>query len=179
MKKVAFIDRDGTLIVGPTFIGPDSELYEEILRIDQLTILPDVFQGLRTLQDASYELVMVTNQDGLGEAHFPREKFDLVQAEFIKRCAEEGIEFAHVFICPHRKSKACSCRKPALGMVLSYLEETPIDRSLSVVIGDRDSDAEFARNVGVRFFRAIQDEGFPIQALNLFLYSPTSFYAGK
>ncbi len=169
MKKVTFIDRDGTLIVGPRLVSSDPIVYDEILSVDQLTILPGVFRGLALLRDAGYELVMVTNQEGLGQAYFPEQGFARVQEELLLRLTKKGIRFANIFICPHVPSEQCFCRKPKTDLVASYFAQNDIDQSRSLMIGDRESDEEFARNIGVRFIKAYADVRFPLQEIRSFL----------
>jgi imidazoleglycerol-phosphate dehydratase/histidinol-phosphatase len=93
---------------------------------------------------------MVTNQDGLGTAAFPREKFELAHRFILDLLGSQGIEFEAICICPHYKREDCGCRKPALGMLNDYLAAQTIDKSRSYMIGDRDTDLEFATNLGVQ-----------------------------
>ncbi len=96
---------------------------------------------------------MVTNQDGLGTESFPTEDFQRVQDFVVGLFRSQGIVFRDVFICPHRPADACDCRKPKPGILGDFLQHTPIDTAASFVAGDRDTDLEFARNIGVRAFR--------------------------
>ncbi len=172
--KVAFIDRDGTLIVGPRLLQEDPPLYDEILCIDQLQILPGVEEGLRALMNAGYLLVMVTNQEGLGSDTFPCEAFEMVQEELQNRLKVKGIAFAEVFLCPHLPEENCICRKPLTGLVDDYLQANDVDRTTSLVIGDRISDEEFACNIGCAFIRAVADKQFPLKEIQLFLSACSS-----
>jgi imidazoleglycerol-phosphate dehydratase/histidinol-phosphatase len=139
---VLFVDRDGTLIEEP----PDNQ----VDRLDKLRLLPGVFAALSELRRAGYRLVMVSNQDGLGSERYPRERFEQVQAFLLHLLASQGIEFDQVFICPHLAHEQCACRKPRTGLVTEYLRAQPIDRERSAMIGDRDTDLEFARDLGIR-----------------------------
>jgi imidazoleglycerol-phosphate dehydratase / histidinol-phosphatase len=152
--NVAFLDRDGTLLWEP----PESEQIDSLAKF---RLLPGVLEGLAALRDRGYALVMVSNQDGLGTPSFPRDAFEPPQAELVRRLKEQGIEFSAVFICPHRLEDGCGCRKPLAGMVDDYLRRTPVDRAASLMIGDRDSDEQFARNIGVRFVRMETNGRFP------------------
>ena len=96
---------------------------------------------------------MVTNQDGLGTTSLPREKFDRAHRFILDLFASQGIEFDAVFICPHFKHEDCGCRKPKLGMVRQYLDAHPLDAARSYMIGDRDTDLEFAANLGIQGLR--------------------------
>lgn len=152
--KVAFIDRDGTLLWEP----PETEQIDSLAK---LRVLPGVFEGLAALQSRGFSLVMVSNQDGLGTPAFPREAFETPQAEFLRQLAEQGIEFSEIFICPHFLAEGCDCRKPSTRLVDDYLRRGDIELESSLVIGDRAGDEEFARNLGVRFVRMATNGRFP------------------
>jgi imidazoleglycerol-phosphate dehydratase/histidinol-phosphatase len=150
-----FIDRDGTLIEEP----PD----QQVDRLDKVRLLPGVLAALGELRRAGYRLVMVSNQDGLGTDAYPRERFDQVQEFILQLFGSQGVEFDAVFICPHFAHEGCSCRKPLTGLLTEYLRQHPPERARSAMIGDRDSDAQFAHNLGIRALRvqagAIADSG--------------------
>jgi imidazoleglycerol-phosphate dehydratase/histidinol-phosphatase len=152
--KVLFVDRDGTLIEEPSD--------EQVDSLDKIRWMPDVFAALQRLTAAGYRLVMVTNQDGLGTPSFPQERFDVPQNFVLDTLASQGLTFDAVCICPHTPADGCSCRKPKLGLVQEFLDRTSIDFGSSVMIGDRMTDMEFARNLGVRGLR-VQKAGPPTQ----------------
>lgn len=143
-KKYAFLDRDGTLIF-------ESQDTFQIDSIEKLKILDGVIRGLKDLLDRGYQLVMITNQDGLGTYQFPKANFDAPQNKMLSIFKGNGIKFKEVFICPHLPSKNCDCRKPKIGLVKKFLNENQIDKSKSFVCGDRVTDKFFAENVGVKF----------------------------
>ncbi len=145
MKKVVFIDRDGTIIREPRDKQIDS--------LEKLEFIPGIISGLRLLVDSGFTLVMVSNQDGLGTKKYPRRSFMIVQKKVLDLLAGEGIRFEKIFICPHRRNDGCSCRKPKGGAVRNYFQTSSIDRGKSFVLGDRETDVEFARNLGVRSVR--------------------------
>jgi imidazoleglycerol-phosphate dehydratase / histidinol-phosphatase len=151
-QKILFVDRDGTLIEEP----PD----EQVDSLEKIRWLPDVFASLQKLTAAGYRLVMVTNQDGLGTPSFPQERFELAQNFVVDTMASQGLTFDAICICPHRPADACSCRKPKLGLVQAYLDCTTVDFARSIMIGDRLTDLEFAKNLGVRGLR-VQKAGSP------------------
>jgi imidazoleglycerol-phosphate dehydratase/histidinol-phosphatase len=144
-RKIAFLDRDGTLIVEP----PD----EQVDRLDKVALVPGVIPALIRLRDAGYEFVMVTNQDGLGTASFPQADFEQVQEFVLGLFASQGITFSHIFVCPHLPDDGCSCRKPGPGHLGDFLGAVSIDRDRSFVAGDRQTDLEFARNIGIKGFK--------------------------
>ena len=151
-QRVLFVDRDGTLVEEP----PD----QQVDSLEKIRFLPGVFGALQRLGAAGYRLVMVTNQDGLGTASFPQEKFELAQRFILDAFASQGIRFDAICICPHRADDHCSCRKPQLGLVRDYLAATAVDLAGSAMIGDRLTDLEFARNLGVRGLR-VRTDGTP------------------
>lgn len=154
MKKVAFLDRDGVLIYEPqdTF---------QVDSVDQLKILPGVVENLQCLQLLGYQLVMVTNQDGLGTSSNPRENFEAVQNKLFELLKQHGIEFDQVFVCPHFPQDNCLCRKPKTGLVVDFLKEWSIDHDASLMVGDRETDRQFAKNIGVQFLKMETNGHFP------------------
>lgn len=143
--KIAFLDRDGTLILEP----PD----EQVDRLDKVALVPGVIPALLALRDAGYEFVMVSNQDGRGTPSFPEEHFRVPQDFVLALFASQGIGFREVFICPHKPADGCACRKPRTGLLTGFLAATAMDRSASVVIGDRQTDLDLAANLGLRGIR--------------------------
>ena len=140
-----FIDRDGTLVEEP----PD----EQVDTLEKVRFLPGVFAALAQLKRRGFRLVMVTNQDGLGTPSLPRADFEKPQQFILDAFSSQGIEFDAVFVCPHFKSDGCTCRKPKTGLVEQYVRESGVALSFSAVIGDRDTDLQFASNLGVRGLR--------------------------
>lgn len=142
MKNVLFIDRDGTLIIEP----PD----EQIDSLEKLEFYPGVFSALaRVARDTDYELVMVTNQDGLGTDRFPEDTFWPAQRAVVKALENEKVFFSNVFIdrsFPHENKPT---RKPGTGMLTAFFTEE-YDLANSYVIGDRVTDIELARNLGAK-----------------------------
>ncbi len=143
--KILFIDRDGTLIEEPADQQIDS--YEKF------RLVPGAIAALRRLVDAGYELVMVSNQDGLGTSSFPQATFEGPQQLLLDILAGEGICFREVLIDPSLPAEHAPTRKPGVGLVRHYLAAGQLDRERSAVIGDRDTDLEFARNLGIRGIR--------------------------
>jgi imidazoleglycerol-phosphate dehydratase/histidinol-phosphatase len=141
-SKVLFVDRDGTLIEEP----PD----EQVDSIEKIRFMPGVFAALRQARDAGYLLAIVTNQDGLGSSSFPQSAFDVPNQFMLDAFSSQGIEFDAVFVCPHRKSDGCDCRKPKTRLVENFVRERAVDLAASAMVGDRPTDFEFATNLGVR-----------------------------
>jgi imidazoleglycerol-phosphate dehydratase/histidinol-phosphatase len=93
---------------------------------------------------------MVTNQDGLGTPSFPRPTFEVPHEFILQAFRSQGIEFDAVFVCPHFQADGCGCRKPKTGLVQDYIREADVDLEGSAMIGDRETDLQFARNLGLR-----------------------------
>jgi imidazoleglycerol-phosphate dehydratase/histidinol-phosphatase len=93
---------------------------------------------------------MVTNQDDLGSPTYPRERYEIVQNKLMKLLSGEGISFDKIFICPHGSEDNCACRKPKTGLVDEYIRANTVDLASSYILGDRETDVEFARNIGCK-----------------------------
>jgi len=144
-RRILFLDRDGTL----NEEVPD----EQVDSLAKVRLMPGVVPALLDLQRAGFSFVMVTNQDGLGTPNFPRESFEPAHRFILDLFASQGIEFEAVCICPHFKREDCACRKPKLGMIKGFLAANEIDKQHSFMIGDRDTDLEFAANLGLQGLR--------------------------
>ena len=143
MKKVLFIDRDGTLALEPTDYQLDA--------LDKLEFYPGVFQYLgRISKEMDYEVVMVTNQDGLGTASFPEDSFWPTHDFMLTALKNEGIVFDEIFIDKSLPEDNAPTRKPKTGMLTAYLNNADYDLANSYVIGDRLSDMQLAQNLGAK-----------------------------
>ena len=143
MKKVLFIDRDGTLTVEPSDFQLDA--------YDKLVFYPGVFQYLGNIvRDLDYDLVMVTNQDGLGTDSFPETDFWPTQNFLINTFKNEGIVFKEVFIDRTFCEDNAPTRKPGTAMLESYMNNNSYDLKNSFVIGDRLTDMQLAKNLGCK-----------------------------
>jgi imidazoleglycerol-phosphate dehydratase / histidinol-phosphatase len=147
-----FIDRDGTLVEEPAD--------EQVDSLEKVRFVPGVFAALADLAHHGYRLVMVTNQDGLGTDSFPQAAFEQPQQFILETLRSQGIEFDAVFVCPHFKADGCDCRKPNTGLVADYIRASGVDLAASAVVGDRDTDLQFAANLGVRGVR-VRRHGTP------------------
>ena len=142
-KKVLFIDRDGTLIVEPP-------LDFQVDSLEKLEFLPKVFQNLSKIaKELDYELVMVTNQDGLGTDSFPYDDFIKPHKKMMKALENEDIFFSEVLIDKSFEHENSPNRKPRTGLLQKYIYGN-YDLENSYVIGDRKTDVELAKNLGAK-----------------------------
>lgn len=144
MKRILFIDRDGTLIneAPPTY---------QLDSFDKLTFYPHMFEYMgRIAREFDYELVMVTNQDGLGTDAFPEDTFWPLHNLVMKSLEGEGIKFSAVHIDKTFPKDNAPTRKPATGMLTQYLNNPAYDIANSYVIGDRITDVQLAKNLGCK-----------------------------
>ena len=147
MKKVLFIDRDGTLILEPFDFQIDS--------IDKLTFYPGVFRYLGQIARwLNYELVMVSNQDGLGSDAYPEKIFIPIHDLIMRTLENEGIHFSAVHIDRSFPEENSPNRKPELGLLTAYLKGD-VDIANSFVIGDRQTDVQLAANLGCKAIRLL------------------------
>lgn len=160
LQKYAFLDRDGALIFEP----PDDF---QIDSLEKLFILPGVIRGLKKLIKLGYELVLISNQDGLGTESFPKEQFETPQKKMLQIFKKNKIQFKKIFVCPHFSADNCECRKPKIGLVSEFLKENKIDIKKSFVYGDRKSDRQFAKYLGLKFYSVITNGQFNIDINNL------------
>lgn len=142
MKKVLFIDRDGTL--------NHETVDEQIDAFEKLEFLPKVFRNMHYIRkNLDYELVLVTNQDGLGTDSFPEDTFWPVHNFILKAFENEGVVFDNICIDRHFPEDNSTTRKPATGMLTKYMEGD-YDLANSFVIGDRLTDVMLAKNLGTK-----------------------------
>ena len=143
MKKVLFIDRDGTLAMEPKDFQLDS--------LDKLIFYPEVFTYLgRIARELDYELVMITNQDGLGTNSFPEDTFWPTHNFLLKSFKNEGVIFENILIDKSFPEDKAPTRKPQIGLLTEYLNSENYDLHNSFVIGDRVTDMELASNLGAK-----------------------------
>lgn len=151
MKRILFIDRDGTLIEEPAD--------EQIDSFGKLKFVRGVFRNLHFIREhTDFEFVMVSNQDGLGTEAFPEDTFWPVHNFILQTLEGEGITFDEILIDPHFPQDNASTRKPNTGLVEKYMKNPDYDIANSYVIGDRETDRQFAKNIGCQSL-ILSDEG--------------------
>ena len=143
MKKVLFIDRDGTLALEPADYQLDA--------LEKLVFYPEVFTYLgKIAREMDYELVMVTNQDGLGTNSFPEDSFWPTHNFVLKSFENEGVIFNDILIDRSFPADNAPTRKPRTGLLTQYMDANKYDLANSYVIGDRLTDMELAKNLGAK-----------------------------
>lgn len=142
MKRILFIDRDGTIVEEPHD--------EQVDSLEKIKFTPGVMRNLGFLrQHTDFLFVMVSNQDGLGTPAFPEETFWPAQNFILQTLEGEGITFDEILVDPHFPEDNAPTRKPQTGLVEKYMNQPDkYDIAHSYVIGDRETDALFARNIG-------------------------------
>lgn len=144
MKKAIFVDRDGTLIVEPAD--------EQIDSLEKLEFVPGAISGMKALMGLGYEIVMASNQDGLGTDSYPWDTFKPAHDKMLKTLAGEGVVFDDELIDRSFPEENAPTRKPRTGMFGKYLDGS-YDLAASFVIGDRETDMQLAENLGARGLR--------------------------
>jgi imidazoleglycerol-phosphate dehydratase / histidinol-phosphatase len=144
MKKYLFIDRDGTIIE-----SPPSPL--QIETIKDVVFLPEVILYLgKIAKELNFELVMVTNQNGLGTVNYPLQKFETVQNYILNELKLAGVVFSEIIIDGSMPEEKSNLRKPRVGRMQAYINNSFVDLRNSFVIGDRLTDVQFAKNLGCK-----------------------------
>ena len=119
-------------------------------RKNQLIFIEGVFAALLSLQSAGYYLFIVSNQSGIGRGYFDNEIVKNFNSILVKKLAHKNIKIHEVKYCPHIEKDKCECRKPNPGMILDLVDKYSIDRSISALIGDKDSDIEAGMRAGLK-----------------------------
>ena len=161
MKKILFIDRDGTIV-------NEAKAPDYILdTFEELEFYPEVFRYLgKIVRKLDYELVMVTNQDGLGTKVLPTDVFWNIHNKIMKAFENEGIVFSKVFIDDSYPEDKKPTRKPGIEMVTEYINNPNYDLKNSFMIGDRLTDMEFAKNLGAKGIFINNDEALGATEIN-------------
>lgn len=146
MRKALFLDRDGVVNVDHGYL----------YKAQQFEFIDGVFEACKAFQDAGFDIVIVTNQSGIGRGYYTEQDFQALTDWMIKQFEQSGISILDVQFCPHHPEKAlpeylqdCDCRKPAPGMLLKAINEFGIDPKMSIMVGDKASDMQAAENAGV------------------------------
>jgi D-glycero-D-manno-heptose 1,7-bisphosphate phosphatase len=137
-RRAVVLDRDGTINVERHYLA-DPEAVE---------LLDGAGEGLRRLRDLGLELVVVTNQSGLGRGYFTADTLSAIHTRLVERLAAEGVELGGIYVCPHLPTDGCRCRKPGTALLHRAARERGFDVVEAFVIGDKASDVEMGRLAG-------------------------------
>jgi D-glycero-D-manno-heptose 1,7-bisphosphate phosphatase len=138
MRQAVFFDRDGTLMEEVNYCADPS----------QVRVLPGVTLALRSLKDAGFLNIIISNQSGIGRGYFTEAQYQAVQRELLRQIGEGLIDAA--YCCPDAPGTPSTCRKPETGMLLEAARDLSVDLAHSVMVGDKTSDIECARRAGMR-----------------------------
>src|SRR5271154_3266827 len=142
-KRVALIDRDGTIIVDKVYLRDP----------DRIEFAPGAIDGLQLLRDAGFALVLITNQSGIARGYFDGARLEQIHDRLRSMLAAEGLSLEAIYVCPHGPDDGCDCRKPAPGMVKSAMRDLGFGPDQAVLIGDTDADMGAAAAAGVAGLR--------------------------
>ena len=145
--KVALLDRDGTIIVDKVYLANPEDI----------EFAAGAIEGLRLLRDHSFRLVMITNQSGIARGYFDVATLHTIHDRLTDLLAAEGLALDGIYYCPHGPGDACSCRKPAPGMIERARADLGFAPADAVVIGDSSADMGAAAAAGVAGIRISAD----------------------
>lgn len=147
MNKAVFLDRDGVINVEVDYV----------YKIEDFIFIEKTFEALKIIQDKGYQIVIVTNQSGIGRGYYTEEQFHVLTDWMLERFKEQGIKVASVYYCPHHPKNGigvykvdCECRKPKPGMILKAQKDLDIDLEQSYIIGDKISDVQSGIAAGIK-----------------------------
>jgi D-glycero-D-manno-heptose 1,7-bisphosphate phosphatase len=137
--KVAFLDRDGVINkdAGYTY------------KIDDFEFIDGCIDALKTIQEKNYQIIIVTNQSGIGRGYYSEAAYQKLTCWYCKQLLNQGITITDVFHCPHSPEDLCACRKPKEGLFLQAAKKYSIDFSNSFMVGDKVSDLQAAHAAGI------------------------------
>ena len=138
--NVVVLDRDGTIVVDHGYLADP----------DRLEFLPGAAEGLRWLWERGYRVVVITNQSGVGRGLFSVAQIEVMNARLHAMVEAAGAKLTKIYFCPHTPDANCACRKPNLALMEQAATELNFNPRSSVVVGDKDSDIEFALRAGAR-----------------------------
>lgn len=160
MRKVIFLDRDGTINVEKSYLHKWEDFEFE----------KNAIEGLKKLKDLGYEFIVVTNQSGIGRGYYTEEDLVTLNNQMTEKLKEFGIEILECFYCPHHPEKGigkykvdCNCRKPNPGMLLEGIKKYDVDVENSFMIGDKKGDLEAGKKAGLKSILVLTGYGKKIE----------------
>ncbi|UCD55227.1 MAG: HAD-IIIA family hydrolase [Candidatus Omnitrophota bacterium] len=145
-KKIVFIDRDGVINKDPG--GWTKHNY--VTRWEDFKFLPGSKEALKKLNDARYEIIIISNQAGVGKGHYSKDELDTVNSKMLEEIKKAGAGIRKVYYCIHRPDDNCDCRKPKIGLFKQAEEEMGIKAGGSYFIGDAKTDIEAGEKAGLK-----------------------------
>jgi D-glycero-D-manno-heptose 1,7-bisphosphate phosphatase len=158
-RRVALIDRDGTIIVDKVYLSDP----------DGIDFAPGAIEGLKLLRDAGFALVLITNQSGIARGYFDVATLERIHGRLRSMLAAEGLELEAIYFCPHGPDDGCDCRKPKPGMIRTAMRDLRFRPDEAVLIGDSDADMGAAAAGGVASVRVAAGGSAAIGAAHDFL----------
>jgi len=139
-NKAVFVDRDGTINVDVHYLHDPG----------QFQMYPGVGEGLRSLKEAGFKIIVITNQSGIGRGYFTEEQLKKVHDRMKSDLHHFGVTLDGIYVCPHHPEERCNCRKPRTGLFERAIKDNNIDLTGSFMIGDKSLDVEAGKKIGVQ-----------------------------
>jgi D-glycero-D-manno-heptose 1,7-bisphosphate phosphatase len=152
MNKAAFLDRDGVI----NRKAPTEDEY--ITRWEEMQILPGVVEAIALLCRANFRVIVVSNQRCVAKGLLTENELDAIHQQMCREISARGATIDGVYYCPHEEQPACSCRKPAPGMLFAAADEHQVDLNCSWMIGDSEKDIQAGRSAGCRTARILKTD---------------------
>jgi D-glycero-D-manno-heptose 1,7-bisphosphate phosphatase len=170
MPKAVFLDRDGVI----NRKAPDGQY---ITRWEDVEFLPRVAEAIALLNRARFSVIVVSNQRGVAKGLLSGEELERMHRRMVEHLAASNASITAVYFCPHDIEPACTCRKPAPGMLFQAAREHLIDLPNSWMVGDSDTDVQAGRNAGCKTVRILRSEVIP--EIEADLSAPSLFKAAQ
>ena len=157
--KALFLDRDGIINIDHGYV----------YQIEDFEFMKDIFTLAKLFSDADYKIFVVTNQSGIGRGYYTLDDFKKLSHWMKEQFSLHHLEISHIYYCPHAPEEKCHCRKPEIGMMEQCLAQYDIDLTKAWMIGDKQSDIDFAHQANIKHTIAIREKS--IQKADYFFHS--------
>ena len=147
--RAVFLDRDGTIMEDSNYVGD----------VTRVVLIAGAAPALKRLQDAGYQLFIITNQSGVGRGYFTREAVEAIHAHLDEYFGSAGVRFDRYYVCPHHPEDNCDCRKPKPKFLLEAAREYGLDLARCFMVGDRASDIQAGVTVGTKAILVLTGAG--------------------
>ena len=149
LNKAVIMDRDGTVMKDSHYLSDP----------EGVKIYKGVLGALRQLEKKGWNLIIGTNQSGVGRGYFTMDTVDKIHRKFLSVCRKNGVNIRQIFVCPHRPDEHCRCRKPKTGMLTDAAKKFKLDLKECVVVGDKICDIDWGKNVGAKTVLVLTGKG--------------------